>query len=373
MSSRGFISLTVLTAIALVIAIVLIVSEQIQASGDRRGGGLMFPDLAEHADEIAVIEIHARRYDMELARVDGQWVATDRADYPVRAEPIDQMLAGLLELVAYEPKTTTEELWPTLGVAGPSPDREDTQVTIATADGEVLMDAILGFPATAIGRHTRGGVYVRRVDDDRAWLAEGTVIPPTFVSEFFGQLFHVPGNTVGRVTILQGETVLFDAVKVDFATGDYELVYIDPSVGPEGATARDSAVRGMSQGIISMTFIDAVPLEDVTIADDARTVRYVTQDGLSLSATLADGDDGGAYVVFTAGAEPGSPAVAQAAEITSATSAWAFELQPGRLITFQRDIAELYDRPVIEIEPEPAPAPVIPPALPIPGPAAPGP
>ena len=353
MSSRGFLTLAAVTGAALLVAIALVISEQIQASGDRRSGGLMFAELTERADEIAEVTIEARRYSMSLALVNGRWVATDRANYPVRSEPIEQLLAGLFELVQYEAKTTTEELYPFLGVAGPSEDREDTLVTVRTADGDVLVDAVLGFPANAIGRHTRGGVYVRRVDEERAWLAEGTVLPPTFVTEFFDQLFSITGPSVGRVTILVGETVVFDAVKVDFNTGDYELVYIDPAVAPEGAVARDSGIRGMSQAIVSTTFIDAIPVEAVTIAEDARTVRYVTQDGLSLSITLAEADDK-TYVIYDVGAEPGSPAEQQAETIAAATSAWAFELQPGRLITLRRDLTDLFERAVVPLD-DPAP------------------
>jgi hypothetical protein len=365
MSARSFLSLAILTAIALIAAIGLVVAEQIAASGDQRAGGLMFPEFAERAEDVTRVTIDARLYDMDLQLIDGQWVAIDRADYPVRGEPIDQLLAGLQALVEYEGKTDVPDLFPLLGVADPAPDRDSTRVTVAAADGDVLVDAILGYPANAIGRHTRGGVYVRRIGEERAWLAEGTVIPPTFVSEFFDQLFTVTGPEVGRVTILQGDTVQFDAVKVDFATGDYDLVYLDPAIGPEGATARDSAVRGMSQGIVSMTFVDAIPLEDVTIAADARTIRYVTQDGLSLSVTLAERNDT-TYVVFVTGAEPGSPAQERAATIAAATSQWAFELQPGRLVTFRRDIAELFDRPIVPVDEGPAPAPAPEPLAPLP-------
>jgi hypothetical protein len=360
MSPRGFVTLAIVTGLALIVAIALVVSEQIQASGDRRAGGLMFPELAARADEITQVSIVARRYSVDLELVDGQWVAADRADYPVKSDPVEQLLAGMEALVEYERKTNTPELYPLLGVAGPSPDREDAEVTVTASNGDVLVDAIIGYPASAIGRNTRGGVYVRRANEDRAWLAEGTVLPPTFITEFFDQLFNIPGPSVGRVTILEGETILIDAVKTDFATGDFDLVYLDPSIGPEGATARDSSLRGMSQAIVSTTFLDAIPVEDVHIADDARTVRYVTQDGLSLSVTLADADDGRTFVVYDVSAAPGSPAEEQAATIRAATSAWAFELQGGRLITLRRAVTDLFDPPPIPAAPAQTPAPAIP-------------
>ncbi len=351
MSARGFLALLVVTAIALLAAVALVVSEQIDASNDRGAGGLVFPDLDERIADVTQVAIEARRYSMTLERRNGSWVAIDRGDYPVRSQPIDQLLAGMVELVEYEPKTANPELYAELGVAGPSEDREDTLVTITAANGDVLADVILGYPANAIGQHTRGGMYLRRTDEERAWLAEGTVLPPTFPSEFFDPLFSISGRDVGRLTIFSGEEMLFDAVKVDFDTSDYELEYLDPSFGVENAIADDSGVRGMSQAIVSTTFQDARTVESVSIPEDARTVRYVTQDGLSLSATLAEAD-GETWVVYEATAEPGSAAEEQAAEIAAATDGWAFRLGAGRIITFNRDVTELYEIGAPPVDPE---------------------
>lgn len=369
MSPRGYITLAAATAIALIAAIVLIVTEQLQASTDRHGTDLMFPALAERQAEITQVSIDALRYDLVLEKRDGQWVAVNNGDYPVRSEPIDTMIAGLATLVEYERKTDNPDNYDLLHVVGPGDDRDDTRVTVIAANGDVLMDAILGKEAVAIGANTRGGMYIRRVDEDRVWLAEGAARPPTFTSDLFDMLFNIPGRDVGRLTILAGDTVLFDAIKTDFATGDYELEYLDPSIGPAGSTANDSAVRGMSQAIVSTTFVNVKSADDVTVAPDARTLRYVTQQGLSLSVTLASDADGTTYVIYTASAAPGSEAEAQAAEITAATHGFAFELQPGRLITFTRDIHELFTPPPPAAPaPEPAPAaPVVPlPVVPAP-------
>ena len=365
MTPRGFIALALATGIALVAAIALVIVEQVNVGGNRGGGGLMFPELAERMAEIDTLTIVGPQYAISVKReADGQWVAVDRGNYPVNGAPVDQLVAGLAELVEYEQKTDTPELYADLGVEGPGEGRDDVQVTITADDGDVLVDAVLGYAAQSIGRHTRGGMFVRRVDEDRVWLAEGAARPPAFEADFFGQLFNIPGPTVGRVQILAGDTLLFDAIKVDFDTGDYELEYLDPSIGPANAVAADSAVRNMSQAIVSVSFRNVRAVEDVTVAPDARTVRYVTQDGLSLSVTLADAD-GVTYVIFAADAAPGSAAEAQAAEIAAATDGFAFELPPGRYITLERSVSELFTIPA-EPAPEPeGPAPVVP-LLPLP-------
>ncbi len=360
MSPRGFLTFAIVTATALLAAITFVIVEQIAASGDRRSGGLMFAELADRAGEVSQVSIDARRYKIVVELRDGQWIAIDRGDYPVRSEPIDQLLAAMADLVEYEAKTTNPANYLRLGVAGQPSDGEDTRVTITSSDGEVLADAIIGYPASAIGRHTRGGMYIRRVDEELTWLAEGAALPPTFASEFFDPLFSIPGNTVGRLTILAGDAIIFDAEKVNFNTGDFDLVYLDPAIGPAGSTARDSRVRGMSQAIVSTTFLDARTIDAVTIPDDARTVRYETRDGLSLAATLAEGE-GVTWVVYTVSAEPGSAAEQQAAAIAAATSGWVFLLQPSRIITFTREVTELFDPPVVAPEPVPGlPQPLIP-------------
>jgi hypothetical protein len=53
-----------------------------------------------------------------------------------------------------------------------------------------------------------------------------------------------------------------------------------------------------------------------------------------------------AWVVYTATAEPGTEAVALAAEIDARTRNWAFKLQVGRITTLSRDIAQLVTVPL---------------------------
>lgn len=366
MSPRGFIGFAIVTGIALLAAIVLVIVQQIAVSGDRRGGGLMFAELAERVDEVSTITIVSPNYSLTAERqADGAWVATDRGAYPVSSDPLDFVLSGLSELIEYERKTDTEALFADLGVAGPAEGRDDVQITVTANDGDVLVDAIFGYNAQSIGRHTRGGMFVRRVNEDHAWLAEGTARAPTFITEFYGMLFSIPGPSVGRVSVFEGETLLLDAVKIDFATADYQLAYLDPTIGPEGATAADSSLRSLSQVIVSTTFVDVRLREEVNVPDDARMMRFITQDGLSLSITLGD-VDGTPFVIYEVDAAPGSPGEEQAAAIAAVTEGFAFQLQGGRIVTLTRPIEDLFDPPELPApEPEPAPAA---PLVPVPAP-----
>ena len=77
MSPRGYISLALATGIALIAAIVLVIVEQIDASGNRRGGGLMFAELAERIADVQAIKIETPRYSIALEQLpNGERVPT---------------------------------------------------------------------------------------------------------------------------------------------------------------------------------------------------------------------------------------------------------------------------------------------------------
>ncbi len=309
--------------------------------------GVMFPALATRGAEVSQVTVEGRRYKIVVELRDGRWVAADRGDYPVRPEPATAVVAAMTGLVAVTIWTEDPELYRGLDVAGPGPDTEAFRVTIAAGNGEVLADAIIGTPTSIPGTPPRSGMAVRRFDEAAVWLAEGSVTVPNLFSGWFEPLLRVPGREVGRIAILAGEAILFDAIKVDFATADYELTALDPlygdlapAPGMEGTAADDNAVRALAQAILTTAFEDARRREEIVVPPEARTVLYETRGGLSLAVTLVD-QDGAIWVVYAATAAPGTEAVAQAADITTRTERWAFRLPEALNITLTRDIAAL--------------------------------
>lgn len=353
MTPRAFLSLLFLTLIAVVGAIVVLVVEQSNVVAADRGGDLMFPELGARMGDVTQVTVEARRYTLTLERRGDQWLAINRGDYPVRAEPIDQLLTAMAQVTEFEPRTDNPERYAELDVEGPGPGREaeDMHFTAQTADGTVLADAIVGAPSQSIGA-THSGTFVRRFDEERTWLVDGAVFFPNYLPEWFDNLFSVPGPEVGRVTIFAGDSMLFDASKVDFVTGDYVLDYLDPAFQRPNIEAEDNAIRNLAQAIVSTTFDDAVPRETIVVPADARTVRFETRGGLGLSITLVpDGDR--MLVLYEASAPAGSADEALAASIRQRTENWAFELPGNRIVTLTRDIALL-----VRVPPQAAPAPL---------------
>jgi hypothetical protein len=345
MSPGAFLSLLVATVLAVIGAAIAIVSQQDLGARQRQGGVLLFPELNARIDDLHQLRVETTRYGLVLEQRAGDWVAVDRGDYPAVADTVAKVVASLAAMTVIDPKTDNPEWYQYIEVAGPaaSPDPSGVRLIAASADGDTLVDAIIGKQSSSVGATQLGGTFVRPTDQAQALLAEGVVEVPLSVQGWFDELFHVPGPEVSRIAILEGDEIVLDAEKTDPETGDYELTYLSDSIGPAGSTANDDGIRGMSGAIVSVRFQDVRPVEELEIPADARTVRYVTQDGLQIDATLGQ-SDGEPWVSFAASAENGA-AAGQAEAINARAGNWAFKLPPERMRILSRDFSELVLQP----------------------------
>ncbi len=365
MSPRSFFALLAVTVVALAIAVALVVTDSGGDNLPNVAGDPMFPALAENSQDLSELSIETRTYRIDLHKVDGTWVAANLGDYPVVPDAIAQIVAGLSQMTVVEDKTSNPDWYQYIGVNDPTADlpagvTPGVHIRAVAANGDVLADAIFGAASASIGYARDGGSFVRRAGERQAWLVTGSINVPGFEQDWFGQLLSIPGPQVERITIFLGDQMALDAQKVDFDTGDYNLVYLDPSIGPAGSTANDNGLRGIAQGIVSTSFEGVRSAESVTFADDARLIRFTTISGLQLDVKLGEAD-GDIWVTYQASAPEGSDAAAQAEDINARASGWAFKLLSYRTTALTRDLATLYDPPAAPEEAPPAaPLPVVP-------------
>lgn len=305
----------------------------------------MFPALVDRLPELSQLTVQNRRYSVVFELRDGVWVAADRGDYPIRQDVLAQTVSTLAGLREYEIRTTDPALYAQLDVTEPGPTSETVHIRAVAADGDVLADVMMGAPTAIMAPPPRTGTIMRRVDEAEVWLADGGFYVPNLLPDWFEPLLNVPGRDVERVIIRAGERTMFDAIKIDFTTGDYELAFLDEEIGGPDTFVDDNAVRALTQAILSTVFDNARRREELVIPDDARIVRYETRTGLSIDITVVS-DNEQIWIVYDAVAEPGTEAVAQAADITTRTARWAFQLPESRILTLTREIALLVILPM---------------------------
>ena len=353
MSPRAFLTLAVLTVVAVIGAAWVLLAEQRASTIVRPTDAPLFPALTERADEVQRIEIKNRNYDLTLERQGDIWVVPEMGNYPVRVTPVGLLVSGIASLKPYEAKTNNPEWYDEIEVGEPGPDSTATLVNAYAADGEVLANVIIGKASSSIGFNPLGGTFVREPDEAQAWLAEGQVTIPPYLSDWFDPVVHIPGPDIRRITILEGDAVVFDAEKTDIQTGDYELVSLDPKyTREEGLVAEDNAIKRVATGVVSTTFENVRPESDLARAPDARTVRFVTANQLQLEVRLGE-INGETWVAYTATAPAGSEGEALAQQISDRTQGFAFKLPPYRTEPLLQPVSDLVEKPGGEQPPMP--------------------
>jgi hypothetical protein len=275
MNGKGLGVLAALTVVALgATAYVMKTTPSIVIS-DRRGE-TVFPSLQTRGADIASIEVKDADRGVTLQRRGDGFIDTI-TDFPVKLDPVRDVVATAAALRFEEAKTADPERYKDLGLEAPGGGMDSgRQVTIKDKDGGVLASLLIGNRDASVGG-AQGGSYARIGEAPQAWLLRGEVKLPGMKSDWFDNvLAKVDRDKVARVTISGGDKDVIAAASPE-AGKDLELANV-----PEGRAADTGKVSRMSGLVESLEFQD---LRKATAPAAAPTRSFVaeTRDGLKLT------------------------------------------------------------------------------------------
>jgi len=136
---------------------------------------LAFPGLAPRLANAQRIEVTRHDGTLVVRRAGPDlWVLPARADYPVRAERVRELLVGLTELRLTEPRTANPEMLERLGVEDPTKQGATSSLLrVLDAEGRPIAELVVGRRRMRVQGNVPESVYVRRPNESQAWLAEG--------------------------------------------------------------------------------------------------------------------------------------------------------------------------------------------------------
>lgn len=311
MSLRAFLALALATLVA-VIGVAFVMTSGNSGPTAREPGSLMLPELAADTANVQRIVMTRAGEKTTVKRVEGsgetaKWVVEEFSDYPSHPLLVRDVTASVAGLQTLEPKTRRPDLYSKLDVGDPtSPDAKSTRLEFFGADDKKLGDIIVGRTKSAIAGQE--SVYVRRPDEERAWLAKGKVV--------------VPYNRIGWV---DNQFLVVDLPRVKTATLN------KPAKGPrvrvfkKSKDERDFTIEGMPAGyevkdifaaedvarvIQQLSFEDVRPADKLKIDTSAKPwAEFVTFDGLKIDLWLTEAD-GKNWVAVRASKAPDAPAPA---------------------------------------------------------------
>jgi len=338
MKPRAFAALSVVTVVALVVAIATYAAQNRWSHVKVSGAGLV-PGLAAQASGIAKIELKQGEKALTLARDKEAWSLADRGGYPAKPEAVRALLVKLAGAELVESKTRNKDRYALLELEDPAAkDAKSRLLRLLDDKGGVIAEAVVGKKRLDAFGGNKSGTYVRKPGDAQTWLANADLDVSVAMRDWVQTgVLDVPAAKIAKVTVeIPGEEPLVIARDAGDAT-KYALVGM-----PEGKKLKEGA--GIDAIVRAAGNID---LEDVrkpaaaAAPGDVSIAKIEADGGLAVTVRLRkEGAD--TWVALEAGGADGD-AKKTAEDITTRTQGWEFKVPAHKAQSILKRRADLFE------------------------------
>ncbi len=348
MKPRSFIVLAVLTAIFVVAAIWSVGTQRALTSiaSDRDRA---FPDLIDKVNDVAAVSIVSNKAKFTIANSNGGWGLAEKGGYKVAFEKVKSAIVGLGELKLLESKTADPARYERLQVEDPgSLEAKSIGIELKDKDGKVLASGVIGKRHVGLFGEGGGGTYLRRGDDARSWLAEGTIDLGAEPNDWMiRDIVNIEAEDISRAVLSQPDGAEITVSRADKSAKDYAVAGI-----PEGRKLKDSSEgKNLAGGLWRLTFEDVKPAKDLEFTGTPYVAEYETFDGLKVRVemTMIDKVVWGRFSASADNAKGDDKAIEalkkKATKITERAKGWVYELSPGEGEKLTTKIEDILEKP----------------------------
>lgn len=335
MKHKGLIALLLITAAAVVVAVLVSFSNG-GAGVDPEVNKPVLPEIAAQLGQVARVTLVHGDTKTTLLRQGDRWVVEEKGGYPADATRLHRMLLGLAQLRYVEAKTSKPDLYKRLDVedAGKK-NSKSTLITVSDAKGTLLGEIIAGKRRVdELGGGT-DGVYVRKPGNKRSWLASGTLGLPQDATQWLEpNIIDLPRDKVKEVVLTQPDGSSLD-IAHDNPEAKLELQHAPANVKLKS----DDALVEPTTALASLTLTDVKPIAQMPMAGEGVShAEFVGFDGLTVKVALVD-KDGKSWAHFEAS---GSGAATKQAEALNARlSPWVYAIPDYKAKSLRTKLADL--------------------------------
>ncbi len=305
MKTRTLLGVALATGLAVVAAIVVLVSERDGPDG-LAAGTMLYPGLLERVNDIDFVEVtSAPDGAVSARRHGGRWGVGQRFGYPADFETVGRMLRDLARLEVIEPRTSNPDLYAKLQVEDQESGTAAASIRIIVRAGEeVLADLLVGY---ARPEEAGGGVFVRRSGEAQSWLAKGGFQPVRVLTRFLDRnIANVEQRRIRRTRLLHADGETVTVTRPGPGEGDWTLAE-DP---PEGRRAKPAhELSPLTSWLDFLIFDDVRPAAELDFQAPLVSGRFETFDGLAVEARMVAAD-GAYWMVLEASGGEADPRVA---------------------------------------------------------------
>ena len=287
MSKRTFAALCAATVIALVLAVVAVLSQPQFESSDKQGA-LLFPTLVSDADRLKSLVIRHGAETISLDWDGKAWHMRERFNYFADSAKVNEMIVTLARMAKVEGKTKLADRYSRLEVEDASgKNARGRQVTLIAADGKEIANVILGKRQYNMGTQT-SNTYIRLPGDPQVWLATGEFTPDMSIGSWLdGRIADIKPTAIKRVTVTHPNG---DKVVVGRESPEAQNFMIENM--PKGTPSpRSGAVDEFASILTTMALENVAPAADKSFPKDKTTTAVIEgQTGFQVTLEMAEID-----------------------------------------------------------------------------------
>lgn len=343
MQRKSFNTLAAATAIVAAAAAFLSLTEP-QTGPDPAAGQRALPKLAGHLGEAATVEFWHGGKKTTLKRqspgqgTDPQWGVVEKNGFPADAARLRQTLLGLSELTLAEAKTAKPDLYSRLDLEDPAgTGAKSTLVRVTDSKGTVIADIIIGKRRPDRLGSGKDGIYVRCPNEQRSWLAQGTLDPGEDATDWIDRkVASIAADRIREASFLQP-----DGSKLSLSRGKPGEDLVLAGAPADAKYAQNDARAEVLRMFDPFEIADARPAAAVESPKTGPSrAEWTSFDGLTLTATGFDENDTH-WIRLSAAGE--GPAKAEAERLDAQWSRWLYAVpayKAGIIRTGRSDIVE---------------------------------
>lgn len=282
MQSKGLLSLTVVTGLAIVAAALTLREDDTRAENATEGH--LFEGLLDRVNDVQRVTLHDGEGAITLASTPSGWTLVERGGYPVAFDKVKEAVMKMARLQIDEPKTARAANHAKLGVEDPGAEGATSKrVQLLDANGGELASVIVGN-----ARSGSAGVFVRKDGEDQVYLCKGALsVDTTPTSWIEREILRLDAERVQEVVIWHPDSPEVRVARDPENTEQWRL--LNP---PEG---REEDFPGVANSVGSaLTYLsldDVLPAVDVGMGDTPLgSATYRCSDGLLVEVRVSDVD-----------------------------------------------------------------------------------
>jgi hypothetical protein len=324
-------------AVVSAVAAIAVYSSSVNWSTADRSGEALFAGLPSQVDEVAEIDVAQGKKKITLERDGETWVLADHESFPASMDKVDTLLAGLSKAQLVEAKTQKADRYALLSVEDPAAKGAKSHlVRLLDKDGDEVAAVIVGnkrYDTSGLGT---SGTYVRKPDDQQAWLANASVDAGVEFADWVNpQLFEAQKEDVKRLTVrVPGE----EPVEIERAKDKpgHTLANIPDGMKLKYVNVVDEIVRAAR----TINFSDVRKLQDQPDDETVSTVIMELEGGLKATYRIRQ-EDGVTWVSLEASGKGNAGKIADA--LMARAKGWEFRVpqsQVEEILKRRKDLLE---------------------------------